>query len=164
VSYQIHPETPPEGISLERIFGAGFRERQQGIAERCRELGLRFEPPQLLSNSRRAVEAAEFAREAGVHGAFHRAVLTAYFADSEDIAEVEVLRRAADSVGLDADSLDQALAGGVYAGRRKAAEEEARRLRITGVPTFFIGSRPPVIGAQPFEYFRSLLATGWSVS
>jgi predicted DsbA family dithiol-disulfide isomerase len=79
VSYEIHPETPPEGVPLERLFGPGIRTQQEGLQRRCVELGLHFEPAALLSNSRRAVEAAEFARENGKHAEFHREVLTAYF-------------------------------------------------------------------------------------
>jgi predicted DsbA family dithiol-disulfide isomerase len=157
VSYEIHPETPPDGIRLEQIFGAGYRDRQQGIASRCRELGLPFKPPEILSNTRLAVEAAVFAREAGQHPVFHRAVLTAYFARGLDIGKADVLCTLADEAGLYASELAEALQTGQYSGRRVEAEEEARRVGVRGVPTFFFGSGARVVGAQDLDHFRRVL-------
>jgi predicted DsbA family dithiol-disulfide isomerase len=157
VSYEIHSETPPEGVLLERLFGPGRAERQESMRRRCTELDLPFEAPQLLSNSRLAVEAAEFARDAGKHHLFHRATLGAYFARSQDIGDLDVLSELAAQVDLDTAALRQALAAGRYAGRRQAAHQEARTLGITGVPTFIFAEGSRVVGAQPLDDFRRLL-------
>ncbi len=160
MSYEIHPETPPEGVLLEKLFGPGFARRQEGMRERCAELGLSFEPPRLLSNSRLAVEAAEFARDHGKHPEFHRALLAAYFAHSHDIGDLDVLSRLATDVGLDSAALRQDLATGRYASRRQAAYDEACGLRVTGVPTFLFANGVGgirVVGAQPLDEFRRLL-------
>ena len=157
MSYEIHPETPVGGVGLESLFGPGYKERQQGIADRCRELDLPFQPAEVLSNSRLAVEAAEFARDAGAFGAFHRACLTAYFGSGLDIGDMAVLRELAGQVQLDATALEEALTTGRYSRRRTAAEEEARRLRITAVPTFIFDESARVVGAYPLDHFRRLL-------
>ena len=157
VSYEIHPETPPGGVLLERLFGPARAERHEGLRRRCAELGLPFEPPTLLSNSRPAIEAAEFARDAGKHPEFHRAVLAAYFAHGQDIGDLEVLAGLAQEVGLDTASLRQALDAGRYAGRHQAAHEEACRLGITGVPTYIFADGARVVGAQPLDSFRRLV-------
>jgi predicted DsbA family dithiol-disulfide isomerase len=158
VSYEIHPDTPLTGVLLEQLFGPGVRMHQEGQRRRCLELGLPFAPGPLLSNSRLAVEAAEFARDAGKHPDFHRAVLAAYFAEGEDIGDVEVLARVAEQVAVDSAGLREALANGAYAGRRRAVEQEAHGLGITGVPTYFFAGGPRVVGAQPLDYFRRVLA------
>ena len=142
---------------LERLFGPRVREHQEGQRLRCDELGLPFVPRQVLSNSRLAVEAAEFARDAGRHPEFHRALLAAYFADSQDIGDVEVLARLADETGLDSLGLRQALAEGTYADRRKAASAEAEGSRVTGVPTFLFAGGIRVVGAQSLDHFRRIL-------
>lgn len=103
------------------------------------------------------MEAAEFARDAGKHGEFHREVLAAYFGCSEDIGDVDVLARVAEGIGLDPDDLRAALAGGAYAPRRQAAEVEARRLGVTAVPTYVFSGGTWVVGAQPLDQFRRLL-------
>jgi predicted DsbA family dithiol-disulfide isomerase len=145
-------------VPLEKLFGPGASRFLEPLRERCAELGLPFDPPSRLSNTRPAVEAAEFARDAGKLPEFHRAVLTAYFAHGEDIGDVEVLVRIAEGVGLDAAALREALASGACGGRRRSTELEAAGLGITGVPTFFFAGGPKVVGAQPLEYFRRLVA------
>lgn len=157
MSYEIHPETPPEGVSLERLFGPRIGQMQESQRRRCAELGLSFEAPTLLSSSRLAVEAAEFARDAGMHPEFHRAVLTSYFARSRDIGDADVLCEVATEVKLDPVALRDELAAGRYGGRRQAAYEEACGLGITGVPTFLFANGARVVGAQPLEDFRRLL-------
>ena len=142
---------------MEKLFGPGFRERQTGIAARCRELGLAFEPAEVLSNSRPAIEASEFAREAGAFPAFHRAVLAAYFAHGRDIGDVNVLEDVAAEVGLDPVGLRESLQAGSYSAARKAAEEEARHLAVTAVPTFIFAGTTRVVGAQQIDYFRQVL-------
>jgi predicted DsbA family dithiol-disulfide isomerase len=157
VSYEIHPETPAEGMPLERLLGPGFQQRQESQRRRCAELGLAFEGPELLSNSRLAIEAAEFARDAGKHPEFHRAVLAAFFAHSQDVGDLDVLCRLAAGVGLDAAALREELAAGRYADRRRHAQEEASGLGITGVPTFIFATGARVVGAQPLEHLRRVL-------
>jgi predicted DsbA family dithiol-disulfide isomerase len=157
VSWEIHPETPRQGVPLERLFGAGIRGAQEGQRQRCRELGLQFEPPRILSNSRLAIEAAEFARDAGKHPEFHRAILAAYFADSKDIGDVEVLIGLAEQLGLDAGALRGALAAGTYGPRREAAAAEAHRLGVTAVPTYLFEGGGRVVGAQSLDHFRQVL-------
>jgi predicted DsbA family dithiol-disulfide isomerase len=157
ISYEIHPETPPEGVLLERLFGSGLLPRQESQRRRCAEFDLPFEAPQLLSNSRLVIEAAEFARDAGKHPEFHRAALEAYFARSQDIGDPDVLCELAAGLGLDPVALRRELAAGRYAGRRRAAHEEACELGITGVPTFIFAGGAKVVGAQSLDDFRRVL-------
>jgi predicted DsbA family dithiol-disulfide isomerase len=121
-------------------------------------MGLPFDPPDRLSNTRLVVEAAEFARDAGRFAEFHREALAAYFARGEDVGDVEVLVGVAAGLGLDTAGLREALASGTYSARREAAEQEARMLGVTGVPTYFFADGPKVVGAQPLEQFRRLAA------
>jgi predicted DsbA family dithiol-disulfide isomerase len=157
ISYEIHPETPPEGVLLERLFGPGIGQSQEGQRRRCDELGLPFVPPRLLSNSRLAVEAAEFARDAGRHPEFHRAALAAYFARSQDIGDLELLSELVAEVGLDPAALRTELAAGRYADARESACEEARRSGVTAVPTYVFAGGARVVGAQSLDHFRGLL-------
>ena len=146
-------------MELERLFGPAFVRSQEGQRQRCLELGLPFAAPRLLSNSRLAVEAAEFARDAGRHGEFHRAVLSAYFAGSQDIGDIEILAGLAEQVGLDPLLLRAELAAGTYAGRRGGAREEASCLGVTAVPTYIFPGGARVVGAQSLDHFRRLLET-----
>ena len=120
-------------------------------------MGLPFDPPRLLSNSRLAIEAAGFARDAGKHAEFHRAVLAAYFASAQDIGDIEVLAAVAEGVGLDPVLLRRELSSGAYAAEREAAKTEAAGLGITAVPTSVFPGGTRVVGAQSLDYFRSVL-------
>jgi predicted DsbA family dithiol-disulfide isomerase len=144
-------------VPLRRLFGPGIAQSQEGQRRRCEELGLPFTPPRLLCNSRLAIEAAEFAQEAGKHPEFHRTVLRAYFADSRDIGDVQVLSQLAAEVGLDPRELSAALTEGRYANARDVAAEEARSSGVTAVPTFVFAGGARVVGAQPLDRFRRVL-------
>jgi predicted DsbA family dithiol-disulfide isomerase len=143
-------------VPLERLFGPAVLRGQEGQRQRCVELGLPFNAPRLLSNSRLAVEAAEFAREAGKHAEFHRAVLGAYFAASADIGDLEVLADLAEQVGLDPVLLRRELSDGTYAAKREAGLAEAHALGITAVPTYIFPGGARVVGAQSLDHFRRL--------
>jgi len=80
VSFESHPETPADGVSLESRFSSATRE---AMMERLSEMGvpygITFASHERLSNSRLALEASEFAREQGKFHSFHNAVFRAYF-------------------------------------------------------------------------------------
>ncbi len=76
----------------------------------------------------------------------------------QDVGDVKVLVRLAEELGLDGAALREALAGGAYVARRQAAEQEARRLDITGVPTYIFADGVRIVGAQPLDHFRRVLS------
>lgn len=123
----------------------------------CAEIGMPFAPPKVLSNSRLAIEAAEFARDAGRLEEFHWAMLTAFFVDSQDLGDVAVLKRLAEEVGLDAAALERALDAGTYADRREAAFKEAEANNISRVPTFIFPDGRRIEGGSELGSLRSFL-------
>ncbi len=119
--------------------------------------GITFADRPLLSNSRLALQTAEFAREQGRFGPFHSALFAAYFSHGLDIGSIDVLETIARDAGLDAGAMKQALQSGKYLPRLEATKEEAAVRGVTGVPTFLIRDRKSVVGAQPLEVFRKAL-------
>jgi len=120
------------------------------------ERGMTLRLPPVQPRSRKAFEAAEFAREAGQFDAFHRALFQAFFQEGRDIGDLAVLSALAASVGLDAEELGRALAEGRYTERVLRDQELARTLSLTGVPAMLV--RPSegqqgvlVNGAQSYE-------------
>jgi predicted DsbA family dithiol-disulfide isomerase len=168
VSYEIHPETPAAGRPLSDYFGgADLGPMHEGLARRADEFGLRFAPPERLSNSRLAILTAEFARDHGREQTVRRRLFEAYFADGLDIGDLDVLLKIATDEGLNTQVLRRSLKAGVLAPRITQAETEARHRRITGVPTFFFFTpdseesvpveAASVVGAQPLDTFRRVL-------
>ena len=119
--------------------------------------GITFVDRPLLSNSRPALQAAEFAREHGLFGPFHAALFAAYFSHGLDIGDIDVLATIAHDAGLDAVAMKQALQSGKYLPRLEATKEEAAVRGVTGVPAFFIGDKKSVVGAQPLDVIRKAL-------
>jgi predicted DsbA family dithiol-disulfide isomerase len=131
------------------------------MMEHLRNMGARFgitfvDRP-LLANSRLALQAAEFARDHNLFTPFHVALLAAYFSRGLDIGNIDVLEMIAHDAGLDAEAMKQALQSGKYLSRLEAAQKEATRRGVTGVPAFFIGENKSVVGAQPLDVFRKVL-------
>lgn len=156
-AFELHPETPLEGMRLPWADDPRYEAMAERLQQMAAEADLPMNPPTWVSNSRRALEAAEFAREQGRHEAFHDAVFRAYFAQGQDIGDWAVLQQVAGAVGLDATAMRQAVERGTHRAAVDAQIGEARRLGITGVPTYILGNLA-VVGAQPYEVFQRAMA------
>ncbi len=155
---EIHPETPPEGTPMTKRF------RPEDIGRMMEHLrstgapfGITFADRSKLSNSRRALQAAEFSRDNGKFEPFHAALFAAYFSHGLDIGDIEVLRQVCRNVDLDEEDMINALQDGKYLPSLVKAQDEAVRRGVTGVPTFFIGEKKSIVGAQPLDVFRKTL-------
>lgn len=68
----------------------------------------------------------------------------------------ENLKGFAVELGLDADAFAACLDSSKYTSRVQADTAFARSLGVNGTPAFLVNGRP-VIGAQPFETFHTLI-------
>jgi len=159
VAFPLHPDTPEEGLSLERLFAG----RGIDLAEKAAEMkrvaaanGLAWGERTMTFNSRRAQEMGKWAEEMGKGHEYHAAAFRAYFVDGLNIAKPDVLAGLAASLGLDPDEARRVLAEGLYG---RAVDQDWARcqaLGITAVPTFVAGGRG-VVGAQPYEALVRLI-------
>jgi predicted DsbA family dithiol-disulfide isomerase len=158
--FQIHPEWPSEGMLASEWRNGMDPAARQAIWQRIQAMavaaGFEMKPPQLLTNSRLSLEAAEFAKEAGVGEAFEERVYRAYFHEGLNIGNQSVLANLAADVGLSRDELNVALDSGRYALRLKNNAMVAHQNGVSGVPTFFIGEYP-LVGAQSEDVMRQVL-------
>ncbi len=155
---EIHPDTPSGGRPLAELFRTEDIERMmQHLRIAGAPFGITFMDRPFLSNSRAALQAAEFARDHGKFPQFHAAVFSAYFSLGLDIGDLSVLSQIASGAGLDPDSLVTALETGKYLPKLDETRQEAGLLGVTGVPTFFFDDTQSVVGAQPLDVFRKAL-------
>lgn len=156
--YEIHPETPREGVLLKDCFPgmdtAAFFERLNG---RGKEMGIKFGPQTRLSNSRMAMEAGEFARDHDKYDSFHEAMFKAFFTDCKDIGNRNVILDVAHESGLDTNKLITAIESGIYRSRLEETTRKARENFINAAPTFIIEGYGTLTGAQPMETFRTIM-------
>ena len=138
INYELHPETPPEGVLLAQRFGEERLEVMiEGLRKAGAPFGIRFGELYFMPNSRMVLEASEYAKETGRFEAFHEAVFKAHFTHLADIGQIEVIADLARGCGMDEEALVEHLNGNTYTGRIQEIRREAERIGV-GKPPFFI--------------------------
>ena len=121
------------------------------------EVGLVMKQRDVLINSRKALGAAEFARERGKFDEMHRALFKAHWELSGKLEDVDDLVRIGTEAGLDPVELRAAIEEGRY----EQVLDENRRLAesvgINAIPAHIFGRRYLVLGAQPYDAFTQVL-------
>jgi predicted DsbA family dithiol-disulfide isomerase len=153
LAFPLHPETPPEGKTLEDLFAG----RNVNIPEMMLKLkkvaaseDLHFGGRTMTYNSRLAQELGKWAEAEGKGDAFHQTMFRAYFAEGLNIAEEGVLLDVAASVSLDEVEAKIILRDRVF---KDAVDDDWRRafdLGITAAPTFLMDTRR-LVGAQTYD-------------
>ncbi len=153
-AYELRPDPvptlDPDGDYLHRVWNAS-------VYPMAEALGMKLRLPPVQPRSRKALEAAEFAREKGLYDEMHNALFRAFFEDGRDIGDVEVILDVAAPVGLDLSELRMALAEDRYTEKVLADEELSRKLGVSSVPTMLVtpagaefSEAEVITGAQPY--------------
>jgi len=159
VAFPLHPETPPEGRTLEDLFAGRLINIPQLVAKLkkvAEENGLPFGERTMTFNSRLAQELGKWAEEHGKGDVFHDAVFRAYFADGKNIAEKDVLIDIVQRAGLPDQEALRVVEDRSY---KQAVDDDWSRSShagITAVPTFCVDGRT-LTGAQPYEVLEKFL-------
>ncbi len=141
----------------ERFKGYDLSSFYEQLRARGKEVGVVFGDRTLLSNSRAALMASEFARDKGQYHSFHENIFHAYFTEGLDIGNLDIIAAVAEKSGLDKKETLGAIKDGRYASRLDDARKEGQLIGLTGVPTFIINNKHKIVGAQPIETFRDIL-------
>ena len=159
VHFPLHPETPPEGQSLEDLFRGRNVDRKAMHAQmkaRMDAEGLPYGERTMTYNSRLAQELGKWADTQPGGDAFHDAMFRAYFVQARNISEPAVLLEIVAEVGLPVAGAREVLEKRTF---KDAVDRDwalSRHYGITGVPTFVAGHRG-VVGAQPYEALEQLV-------
>jgi len=159
VHFPLHPDTPPEGKSLEELFaGRGYDleamyARMKGLMD---AEGLPYSRRTHTYNSRLAQELGKWADTQAGGEKLHDALYRAYFVDTKNIGDPEVLVALAESVDLSGEEARAVLAERRFKDEVDADWIKSRQYGVTGVPTFVAGGYG-VVGAQPYEALAQLL-------
>jgi predicted DsbA family dithiol-disulfide isomerase len=152
LAFDLHPEYPPEGIPRAELLARYGDEMGERMTAMFAAAGLVYAPnPDVVPNSRLALELAEAAREAGVHPAYHQRTMTAYWEEGRDIGDADELLAIAEEVGLDDELTERALVQRAWGPVVDASTSAAHRAGINAVPAFVFDRRLLVLGAQPHE-------------
>jgi len=158
--FLLRPETPLEGMPARRIVAADAPPTP--VEQRGESLGIKFtRGRETTSYSHLALEAGEFAFQYGTHEmgwAYHKRLFKAYFEELENVGDVEVLVRLAEECGLDGKSLREALMDRRFEAPVDEGIAWSRQIGVTAIPTFVFNQRMGMVGAQPIEALREMMA------
>jgi predicted DsbA family dithiol-disulfide isomerase len=156
--FELHPEAPVEGIPIEAYFGRPRSEQMKNrLGAVADEVGLVMRQRDVLINSRRALGAAEFARDKGKFGEMHLALFKAHWEGTGRLEDVDDLVRIGTAVGLDPVELRQGIEEGRYEGILDDSRRQAELVGINAIPAHIFGRRYLVVGAHPYDAFTQVL-------
>ncbi|MFO0597552.1 MAG: DsbA family oxidoreductase [Myxococcaceae bacterium] len=152
--FLLRPDTPESGWELPERIRASIRDPNNPLKQRADKLGITINHRLIVPSSRRAHECTEFARQHGKLEDFHHELIERYWSKSEDLHDWAVLKAAATKVGLDADAMEREVSAGQWKGPMEAGLAAAEEIGVSAVPTFIIGNKFAVQGAQDARVFR----------
>ena len=164
--FQLNPDMPPEGMDrrayLEGKFGGkeGAVRAYAPVIEHAKAAGLtiNFEAMKRTPNTLNAHRLIHWAGIEGRQTAAVSALFKAYFVDTRDIGDVEVLADIADSIEMDAAVTTKLLQTDVDAQDIRDRDAHSRKMGITSVPTFIVAGTHAVPGAQSPELWAQVIA------
>jgi predicted DsbA family dithiol-disulfide isomerase len=163
--FQLDPTTPVEGVDrkvyMERKFGSSEKIKpiHTALLKAGEDEGIAFafekiaRTPNTL-NSHRVIR---WSHSLGVQDKLVELLFHRYFVEGADIGQIKVLAAIADEVGLDGELVEELLNSDAD---RESVEREdtmARKIGINGVPTFLIGGKVLVNGAQDAEHLVRII-------
>ena len=160
VHFPLHPETPQEGRALTDLFSG--RSPEQIEAQQAQMRGL-MEKEDLPYGKRTHTYNSRLAQEIGAWAdtqkggeVMHDALYKAYFVETKNIGDPDVLLEIVEANGLPVEDARKVLEERTF---KDAVDEDWRKSRqygVTGVPTF-VAAGHGVVGAQPYETLEKFL-------
>lgn len=164
--YLLHPNMPAEGAERAAFVKTKFGSRERaeelgaGVVAAGRAVGLEIDYGKVkrIPDTRNAHRLARWASGQGRADAVAERLFSAYFSEGRDIGDVEVLADIGVAAGMDRMLITELLAGDADIEIVNAEAGRARAIGVSGVPTYILGSKIAVVGAQPVEALREAAA------
>ncbi|MCP3899368.1 MAG: dithiol-disulfide isomerase [Desulfobacteraceae bacterium] len=158
-AFPLHPNTPEEGLSLEKLFSTNstaIEKMMNHLKKTAAELGLSIGKREKTYNSRLAQELGLWAESKNRGDEFHLEAFKAYFVDGKNIGKIAVLIDIATSIGLSGNEAKETLNLRKFKTEVDTDWALSREKVITAVPAFVI-NQDKLIGAQPYEILTKFL-------
>jgi len=159
IHFPLHPETPAEGMTLVQLFAGRNMDLEamyQRMAGLMKQEGLPYSRRTHTYNSRLSQEVGKWAEQQPGGEAIHDALFRAYFVDTLNIGDPEVLVNVVEKIGLNGAEARQVIETRGFKGAIDADWQRSVQAGVTGVPTFVAGGYG-VVGAQPYEVLTQLV-------
>ena len=172
-SYQLDPSMPKvyPGTSADMLVKKLGVSAKQLESMHARMVGLgradgieyRFESVK-PANTFDAHRILQLGAARGKSDAIHSALFSAYFSEGKCLGEPGVLEAIAVEAGLDLEETCHVLTTDAYADEVREDIALARRLGISGVPTFVVDRKYGLSGAQDVEVVRQMLQKAYDLT
>jgi predicted DsbA family dithiol-disulfide isomerase len=154
--FQLNPRIPKGGMNRQEYRTAKFGSWERSlaldaqVAEAGRGEGIPFDYAKVMRtpNTLDAHRLIGLADKEGVQDAVVEAVFRAYFVEGRDISQTTALLDVVAEAGLDRGRAEALLSGDEGMAAIRAAEEQARRSGVQGVPFFLINNTVALSGAR----------------
>ncbi|QTN35747.1 DsbA family oxidoreductase [Cognatishimia activa] len=163
--FQLNPDMPEDGMDrreyLERKFGGkdGAIRVYGQIAQHAEDAGIQIDFA-AIQKTPNTVNAHRLIHWAGIEGKQNEivdALFSAYFKEGRDIGDIETLADIADNAGMDAAVVTRLLKSDEDKQSIRDRDVHSREMGVNSVPTFIVGSRHAVPGAQPPELWQKVI-------
>jgi predicted DsbA family dithiol-disulfide isomerase len=157
--FQLDPTTPPEGVDrrayIERKFGSSDKIKpiHNALLKAGEDEGLlfAFEKITRTPNTINSHRLIRWSHSIGVQDAVVELLFRRYFMDGADIGQISTLIEIGTEAGMDAELVEELLNSDADLEKVVHEDTMARKIGIQGVPTFLIGGKMLVSGAQDAE-------------
>jgi predicted DsbA family dithiol-disulfide isomerase len=163
--FQLNPDMPREGMDrrayLEGKFGGkqGAVRAYAPVVENAEKAGLKIDF-EGMTRTPNTLDAHRLIHWAGIEGkqtAAVSALFKAYFVETRDIGDAEVLADIADGIEMDAAVVRRLLASDADRADVAGRDAHSRQMGVNSVPTFIVAGKHAVPGAQPPELWARVI-------
>lgn len=163
--FELNPDLPDAGMDrreyLLQKFGDPdrFKGMQGAMQDITAALGIDYRPERQtrMPSTRRSHMLIQAAAAVGRQTQITEAILRAYFSDGRDIGDPRVLQQLAEPFGLEPARVARLLDDGELRAQVEQLEADARRMQVSGVPTFVFDRKVGFSGAQEVAVFLQVL-------
>ncbi|GEN31747.1 putative DsbA family dithiol-disulfide isomerase [Cerasibacillus quisquiliarum] len=145
------------GMTIEQA-----KQSVQQMVEQAKEAGLEYRVDSIQhSNTFDAHRLVKFAEKKGKAKEMAERLFAAYFSESKQISDHQILTELASDIGLDAEEVLDMLESSKFSKYVREEEAVAREIGVQGVPFFVFDEKYAVSGAQPTHVFKEVLDEVW---
>jgi len=157
--FQLDPTTPAEGIDrkayIERKFGSSEKIKpiHNALLKAGEDEGIpfAFEKITRTPNTINSHRLIRWSHSMGVQDAVVELLFRRYFIEGADIGRISILVEIAGDAGMDAELVEELMNSDADREHVEREDSMARKIGIQGVPTYLVGGKSLVSGAQDAE-------------
>lgn len=164
--FQLDATIPEEGVDRQEYLSKKFNgpEGAESVYKSVREAGaaedipFNFEAITRSPNTINAHRVIRWSHSVGMQDQVVEALFKSYFVDGGDLTDTNVLVEAAATAGMDRDIIERLINSEADIEETKTEITLAQQMGVTGVPTFIVGQKYAIVGAQGPEVIASAIA------